>query len=170
MSWPEFFLGLISQAVIVVVAWLGLRGKLAELGKNLVLVKKDASEAKAAAVKTESSINNRDSPASDRWDAIHTEVKETQAKVDTALAALARHTVELFGSREDNTRLQKEVTILSGQSRGIRDDIVELRKVDGQSLELVENAIRERDRALNRLRAEVPNIIQGEMNNRDPTN
>lgn len=167
MSWPEFFLGLISQAVIVVVAWLGLRGKLAELGKNLVLVKKDASEAKAAAVKTESSINNRDSPASDRWDAIHDEVKDTQAKVDTALGVLARHTVELFGSREDNSRLQNEVTVLSGQSRGIRDDILELRKVDGQNQEVVSEAIRDRERAFNRLRAEVPNIIQRELNKLD---
>lgn len=163
MTTPEFILGLIGQLVIVAVAWLGLKGKLAELGKSLKSVQKEASEAKDAAVKTESSINNRDSPASDRWDAIHEEAKNTTQLVESVIKTLDQHTSELNSVRADTTLVGKEMVIMGGQVRGVRDEVIQLKKDDEQTREVVREAISERDRSINRLRAEIPRIIERKL-------
>lgn len=163
MSAPDFILGLVSQFVILAVAYLGLRGKLADLGKGLKTVQKDASEAKKAAVKTESSINNRDSPASDRWDAIHEETKNTSKLVEDALKVLDRHTGELNSVKSEAELTNKELMIMGGQVRGVRDEVIRLKDDDEQTRAVVREAIADRDRSLNQLRSEIPRIIERKL-------
>lgn len=169
MSAPDFILGLVSQFVILAVAYIGLRGKLADLGKGLKTVQKDASEAKKAAVKTESSINNRDSPASDRWDAIHDEAKNTSKLVEDALKVLDRHTSELNSVRSEAELTNKELVIMGGQVRGVRDEVIQLKEDDEQTRSVVRDAISDRNRSINQLRAEIPRIIERKLKSNGET-
>ena len=163
MGLSEFILGLVSQVVILIVAYFGLKGKLAELGNGLKTVQKDASEAKEAAVKTESSINNRPTPLSDRMDEIHSEAKNTTKLVEDALSVLERHTSELNSVRSESALTNKELVIMGGQVRGVRDEVIQLKKDDEQTREVVREAISDRDRRLNHLRAEIPRIIERQL-------
>lgn len=94
MDWNQIIVQTLVTTSTLGVAWLTLRGRLAELGETTKAAQltaesaeRAASKASGAAVaaaksssKTEQSINNRDSPASDRWDAIHADVKVIAAK------------------------------------------------------------------------------------------
>ena len=118
MDWLTFIVQVVATIGTVAVAWLALRGKLADIAKSstaahteAAAARTDAAAAKQASEKTESSINNRSSPASDRWDAIHKDIR--------AMATLQKE----MGS------IQKE---MGRDVRGLQDTAQQTRRTLGQ--------------------------------------
>lgn len=117
------------------VAWLGLRGKLLE-------IKKTSAATQAASEKVESSINNRDSPASDRWDAIHADVtaiikvNAENTKALTAITAKQREqSRDLRGIRADNESTRRDIGELRQADRSTRQDLLDVREDLGQHIQ-----------------------------------
>lgn len=97
----------------VAVAWIALRGKLASIGK-------DASEAKAASVKTESSINNRDSPLSDRLDVASKAAIDALEAVKDVAETLKTHGQKLDTHTKDLRGVDESVGILRSADRDLQ--------------------------------------------------
>ncbi len=142
----EAWTPIIVQGLITITtlgaAWLALRGKLAELGRTTKAAKataenaeKAASRASGAAVaaakassKTEQSINNRDSPASDRWDAIHDDVRKIAAAQITQGELLAEQGKDIRGLQDTTQQTRKTLGHLRAEDRIGRTDTEQLRQ------------------------------------------
>lgn len=121
MDWST----IIGQAIITVggvaVAWIGLRGKLAEISKTGKEGRTAATAAAAAAQKTESSINNRPKPASDRWDAMHKDVR-------TIAAAQKEMGRDVRGLQDTAQQTRRTLGQLRGEDRIARQETEQLRQ------------------------------------------
>lgn len=147
MDWTTIIVTTMTTIGSVLLAWLTLRGKLAELGKTATAAKDKAERAAGAAVaaaksshKTEQSINNRDSPASDRWDAIHDDVK----KIAAAQREQGR---DIQGLQETAHQTRKSIGRLTGEDRQAHREIEQLRTDFSEHLE----SAAERDRQIREL-------------------
>lgn len=118
MDWTTIIVTTVTTVGTVLVAWLALRKEMAKLGETATEAKHKAEEAAVASYKTEQSINNRDSPASDRWDAIHDEVKGVadiladQGRDIRGLQETARQTRQSIGQLRGDDRLGRRETEL----------------------------------------------------------
>ena len=135
MDWTTIIVTTVTTVGSVLLAWLTLRGKLAELGKTATEAAHKAEEAATASHKTEQSINNRDSPASDRWDLIHTDVRKIQEDVrkiqDSQIEqgdVLAEHGKDIKGIRDSNLQTRSDIGSLRGEDRAGREDTQRLRQ------------------------------------------
>lgn len=142
MDWTAIITNTVTTTGTVGIAWLALRGKLAELGKTTKAAKttaenaeKAASRASGAAVaaakassKTEKSINNRDSPASDRWDAIHDDVRKIAAAQITQGELLAEQGKDIRGLQDTAQQTRNTLGHLRAEDRLGRRDTEQLRQ------------------------------------------
>ena len=71
---------------------------------------------------------------------------------------------DVAGLRQDHQDTTKNVGLIHGALRGLRKDITGLRDADEQARTELTNAVTERHREINRLRAEIPEIIRRETN------
>lgn len=134
MNLLEFIVQLTATVGTVAVAWLALRGKLADIAKSstaahtdAAAARTDAKAARAASEKTESSINNRDSPASDRWDAIHEDIRtivDTQKEQGRTLKEQGR---DLRGLQATAQLTRRTLGQLRGEDRIARQETEQLR-------------------------------------------
>lgn len=149
MDWTAIITNAVTTSGAVGVAWLALRGKLAELGKTTKAAQttaenaeKAASRASGAAVaaakassKTEQSINNRSTPASDRWDAIHDDVRKIAAAQITQGEALTEQGRDIQGLQETAQQTRQSLGQLRGDDRLGRRETEQLRQEFGEHLE-----------------------------------
>ena len=142
MDWTAIIVSALTTIGSVTVAWLALRGKIAELGKTATEAKHKAEEAAKASYKTEQSINNRDSPASDRWDAIHDDVKSVMEKQDRQGDLLADQGRDIRGLQETAQQTRQSIGQLRGDDRLGRRETELLRQEFGEHLE--QAAVRDR--------------------------
>lgn len=127
MNWQN----LLEQVIVTVgglgVAWLGLRTKLAEVRISLQrsvtasqAAETMASTAMTAATKTEQSINNRPTSASDRWDAMHNDIEKIHRLQITMARGLQTVTEDVSLLREEQELVQKDVTRLRNDDRALK--------------------------------------------------
>lgn len=142
MDWTAIITNSVTTTGAIAIAWFALRGKLAELGKTTKAAQttaenaeKAASKASGAAVaaakassKTEKSINNRDSPASDRWDAIHDDVRKIAAAQVTQGKLLAEQGRDIRGLQDTAQQTRKTLGHLRAEDRIGRTDTEQLRQ------------------------------------------
>lgn len=142
MNWTQIIVQVLATAGIIVPAWLALRGKLAELGQTTKEAKSTAEQAAGAAAaaaksssKTEQSINNRSSPASDRWDAIHDDVR-------LIMDLQVEQGRDIRGLQDTARQTRKSIGQLRGEDRLGRRETEQLRQEFGEHLE--QAALRDR--------------------------
>lgn len=82
--------------------------------------KKDASAARTASEKTESSINNRDSPLSDRLDAVGTAAADALEAVNEVAKTLKAHGQKLDTHSKDLRGIDESVGILRSADRDLQ--------------------------------------------------
>ena len=128
MDWTTIIVTTVTTVGTVLVAWLALRKEMAKLGETATEAKHKAEEAAVASHKTEQSINNRDSPASDRWDEIHADVKRVMDKQDQHGNLLEEHGRDIRGIRDSNLQTRKDIGLLHGEDRAGRNETQRLRK------------------------------------------
>ena len=135
MDWGEIIIQAIATAGAVAVAWLGLKGKLAALQERAESAEKAATKASSAAVaaakssnKTEQSINNRSTPASDRWDAIHNDLRKVADSVRDIDTKVTEQGRDIQGLRAEHQATRKDIGLLHGEDRATRAETQEVRK------------------------------------------
>ncbi|QEP08727.1 hypothetical protein [Glutamicibacter sp. ZJUTW] len=140
MDWTTIIVQGLITITALGTAWLTLRSKIAELGKTASEAAHKAEEAATASHKTEQSINNRDSPASDRWDEIHDDVKSVKE-------TLAEQGRDIRGLQDTAHLTRQSIGRLSADDRLGRRETELLRKDFGEHLEQAA----ERDRLIREL-------------------
>lgn len=134
MDWTAIITNTITTVGAIGVAWMALRGKLAELGKTTKAAQQtaenaqaSAEEAAAAATKTEKSINNRPIPASDRWDLIHASIKDLGRVLADHGTALAEQGKDIRGLHETAQQTRRSIGHLRAEDRLGRQETEQLR-------------------------------------------
>lgn len=148
MDWGIWIGQLTTTVGTVLVAWLALRTKIAELSKNTVDASADAAAARQSAEATEHSINNRGTPASDRWDEIHKDVKLIK-KSHMGLAedmsgvkeTQITHGRDLRGIRSSQNDVQRNIGLLHQADRSIRADLTEHLEHTAETMEIVHRIV-----------------------------
>lgn len=123
MDIPTLIGQIVTTVGTVAVAWLALRGKLVDIAKSstaahtdAAAARTDAAAARHASEKTESSINNRKTPASDRWDAIHKDIRaiavsqKEQGRDISGLQDTAQQTRRTLGQLRGEDRIARQET------------------------------------------------------------
>lgn len=132
----QIALAVISVFGVVMTAVIGrLTFQVGKVRKDATATAVDAAEARRLATRTDHSINNRDSPLSDRVDDLHKDVRAAVRTMTAVAEKLTTQGVELsaqgvelreqrkdiLGIRKDHLETRKEVGILHGEDREIRD-------------------------------------------------
>lgn len=116
-----------TEVIVAIVAGLSavMVALVGKLSFDMIKVKRSSAAAHHFAQKTESSINHRDTPMSDRIDAVMTAVKgvaATQATQGTTLKQVQETQVE---QGRDIRGLRKDDGLMRGEVREVRKDLSE---------------------------------------------
>lgn len=147
--------GWLTETVIVqAITTLGIvLGALITVGlplrKKLTVIGKDAQEAREQ-VKNSHTTNLRE------------EGDERHAEITESLTELTR---DVRGLRDDHEATRRDIGVVHGAIRGVRQDVQGLREADEQGRQELQAAVSERHREINRLRSEIPIIIRREITN-----
>lgn len=110
-------IALISTIGTILVALIG------KVSLDLSRTKKDVVRARAASEKTESSINNRDSPLSDRLDVASEAALDALKGVQQLAETLKDHGSKLDRNTKDLRGIDQSVGILRGADRDLQEGL-----------------------------------------------